>query len=154
VNDDEASVRVTVLKFYEALEDLLRNRGTDGISDIWHHDDGASTAHPFGHWAIGWDEVWAAWQESAAVFAYYRGHDGRTDNIGNIHDLKVTVVGELAFAIGVYKSVMYFPDRPRPLSVKCTDVLQKRNGAWKMLHHHADEADADYQQALARLVDG
>lgn len=152
-NEDEEAVRLAVLEFYQALDTLLCNKGTHAMARIWHQDDSVSTVHPFGHWAKGWEEVWASWQESAAVFSYYRGHEGRTEGIGTIHDLHITVAGEMAFVIGVYKSIMHFPDRSRPLAVNCTDVLVKRNGEWKMVHHHADQANEDYQRAIARLVE-
>lgn len=152
--DDEETVRQVALQFYQALDELLCNKGTAAMYEVWHHDDGVSTAHPFGNWATGWEEVWANWQEAAAVFAYYRGHEGRAEGIGTIHDLRVTVMGDMAFTIGIYKSVMHFPDRSRPLSVNCTDVLAKRGGVWKMVHHHADQADEDYQRALHRLIEG
>jgi ketosteroid isomerase-like protein len=153
-NQDEEAVRVAVLKFYQALDDLLCNKGTGDMAQIWHHEECVSTVHPFGHWAKGWDEVWASWQESAAVFSYYRGHLGHQEGIGTLFDLKITVDGDLAFVIGTYKSLMHFPDRSRPLSVNCTDVLARRNGEWKMIHHHADQANDDYQKAIARLVEG
>lgn len=153
VNEEEEAVRVAVLEFYRALDTLLRNQGTEDMERIWHHEECVSTVHPFGHWAKGWDEVWACWQEAAAVFSYYRGHQGRSEGIGTIYDLKITVVGAMAFVIGVYKSLMHFPDRSRPLSVNCTDVLLKRNGEWRMVHHHADQASEDYQKALARMVE-
>jgi ketosteroid isomerase-like protein len=152
-NEEEEAVRIAVVAFYRALDHLLCNRGTDEMERIWHHEDCVSTVHPFGHWAKGWDEVWACWQESAAVFSYYRGHVGLTEGIGTIHDPKITVVGDMAFVIGVYKSLMHFPDRTRPLSVNCTEVLIKRGGVWKMAHHHADQANDDYQKALARMVE-
>ncbi len=153
VQDDQQAVRQATLRFYEALDDLLCNGETAAMAEIWAHADNVSTVHPFGHWAIGWDEVWACWKESAAVFSYYRGHANRTDGIGTIHDLKVTVIGDMAYTFGTYKSLMYFPDHPRPLSVNCTDVLARCNGQWKMIHHHADQASEDYQKALARLVE-
>lgn len=153
VVNDETAAREALLKFYQALDDLLLNKGTDAMSEIWHHEPFVSTVHPFGHWAYGWDEVWACWTESGAIFSYYHGHAGRLEGIGTIHDLHVTVVGEMAFGVSVYKSLMHFPDRTRPLSVNCTDVLVKRNGEWKMVHHHADQANEDYQQAIARLVE-
>lgn len=149
----EEEVRKAALQFYQALDDLLLNKGVDSMNETWHHEDCTSTVHPFGHWASGWDEVWACWQESAAVFSYYHGHKDRQDGIGTIHDLRVTVVGDMAFTIGVYKSMMYFPDHPRPLSVNCTDVFLKRNGEWKIVHHHADQAPPDYQNALARMLE-
>lgn len=153
-SEDEEAVRVAVLEFYRALDALLRNEGTADMDRIWHHEGAASTVHPFGHWAKGWEEVWACWQETAAVFSYYRGHVGREEWIGTLCEPRITVVGDMAFVIGTYRSLMHFPDRTRPLAVNCTDVLIRRDGEWKMVHHHADQASEDYQKAIARLVEG
>src|SRR3954471_8399635 len=104
-------------RFYDALDDLLRNRGIKAMSEAWHHTDYVATVHPFGHWARGWTEVWATWEEGAAVFATYHGHDERTDPIGGIHGLKVVVLGDAAYGTGTYKSRLYMSDAELPLSV-------------------------------------
>lgn len=153
VSSDEESIRAAILEFYEALDDLLLNKGTARMGNAWHHCEFASTVHPFGHWAVGWNEVWATYQETAAVFAYYRGHAGRTDGIGTIHKPRiVAIVGNMAYVVGVYRSVLYFPNGPKNLSVNCTNVLLKEDGVWKIIHHHADQAPADYQQSIADLI--
>jgi ketosteroid isomerase-like protein len=146
-------VRTATLQFYRALDDLLLGKGTQAMSQAWHHDEYVTTVHPFGHWARGWDEVWATWNEIAAIFSFYRGHADRTDGIGAIHDLRIAVLGDVAYTIGVYKSCLYLPAGETLLSVNCTNVLQKRDGAWKIVHHHPDQAPADYQAAVARLVE-
>ena len=141
------------LRFYQALDDLLLGNGTQAMHDAWHHEDFTTTVHPFGHWAHGWEEVWATWQEVAEVFAYYRGHANRRDGIGGIHDLRVAVLGEAALAVGVYKSCLYMPNGSILLSVNCTNVLHCRGGDWRMVHHHPDQAPPDYQKAIASLVE-
>jgi len=149
----EEEVKDATLGFYRALEDLLLGRGTGPMSEAWHHDKFVSTVHPFGHWARGWDEVWATWEEIAAVFTFYKGHANRSDGLGGIHNLEVAVLGDVAYASSVYKSVMYLPEGPLPLSVNCTNVLLKRGGAWKIVHHHPDQAPPDWQASLARMVE-
>jgi ketosteroid isomerase-like protein len=144
--------RVATLQFYQALDDLLLNKGVQAMCDVWLHDWCVSTVHPFGHWARGWDEVLASWQEVGALFSYYRGHADRKDGIGGVHDLKIVMLGEAAFATGVYKSTIYMPGGPMLLSVNCTNVLLQRDGVWKMIHHHPDQAPPDYQAALASMV--
>lgn len=148
----EEAVRQAVLSFYDALDKLLLGKGPEGMLDRWWHDAYVSTVHPFGHWAYGWDEVWATWQESAAVFGMYRGHRDRTDGIGGFHDARIEVIGDAALVVGVYKSTLYLPKGPTHLKVNCTEVLRRREGVWKMVHHHSDQAPPDYQAAIAGLV--
>jgi ketosteroid isomerase-like protein len=149
----EEEARNAVLRFYQALDDVLLGKGPDGMREQWHHLGFVTTVHPFGHWARGWTEVWATWQEVSAVFNCYRGHAGRQEGIGTIHDLRgMNVVGDMAYGVGVYKSVLYMPKGPMTLAVNCTDVVHRHDGAWKMVHHHADQAPPDYQAAVASLV--
>jgi len=149
--EDEA--RAAVLRMYEALDHLLLGRGTEPMREAWHHADFVTTVHPFGHWARGWAEVWATWEEIAAVFSMYRGHADRQDGIGAIHGLHVAVLGDAAYATGIYKSCLYLPEGETRLSVNCTNVLLQRDGAWKIVHHHPDQAPPDYQAALGRMVE-
>ena len=148
------AAQLAIHRFYQALDDLLLGRGTQAMSEAWHHEDFVTTVHPFGRWACGWPEVWATWQEVAEVFAYYRGHEGRQDGIGGIHDLRIAMLGEAAYTVGVYKSCLYPPEGTKLLlSANCTNVLQQRAGEWKVVHHHPDQAPPDYQKALLSLVE-
>ena len=145
--------RAAILEFYQALDDLLSGKGTQRMSEAWHHDDRVTTVHPFGHWSRGWEEVFVTWNEIAAVFSFYRGHRERQDAIGGIHDLRVSVLGDVAYGIGVYKSVLYLPDRELTMSVNCTNIAHQRDGVWKLVHHHPDQATSDYQARLAQMVE-
>jgi ketosteroid isomerase-like protein len=148
--DEEAAK--AIYRFYDALEDLLRRRGIQAMNEAWHHADYVATVHPFGHWARGWAEVWSNWEEGAAVFATYHGHDDRTDKIGGIHDLKVVVVGDSAHGTGTYKSRLYMSDAELTLSVNCTNVAHRLNGEWKVVLHHADQAPPAWQAAIGKMV--
>jgi ketosteroid isomerase-like protein len=139
--------------FYEALDDLIQSKGTEKMSAIWLHADHATTAHPFGGWARGWDEVLANWQEGAAVFGFYKGHATRNEPIGGIHDLKVNVSGDIAIATSVYKSTLHMSDGPMHLKVNCTNIAQRVNGAWKIIHHHSDQAPPEWQASIGRMVE-
>ncbi|HKO50513.1 MAG TPA: nuclear transport factor 2 family protein [Polyangiaceae bacterium] len=142
-----------IYKFYDALEDLLRARGVSAMFDIWHHTDYVATSHPFGSWARGWTEVKVNWEEGAAVFATYRGHATRTDKIGGIHELKVVVVGDAAYGTGIYRSKLYMSDRELVLALNCTNIVHRIDGVWKIVHHHADQAQPEWQAAIGRMVE-
>jgi len=148
----EDGAEKAIYTFYDALEDLLRGRGTERMRESWHHEEYVTTGHPFGHWARGWAEVWATWQETAEVFGLYRGHDKRTDRLGAIHDLHVVVAGDAAYGTGVFKATYFMSDGELPLRVNCTNVAQRLNGVWKMVHHHADQAPPALQEAIGKMV--
>jgi ketosteroid isomerase-like protein len=64
----------------------------------------------------------------------------------------VVVVGDAAYSIGVYKSRLYMSDGPLDLSVNCTNVVHRVDGAWKLVHHHADQAPPPWQAAIGKMV--
>ncbi|HEY0469014.1 MAG TPA: nuclear transport factor 2 family protein [Polyangiaceae bacterium] len=147
--DDATQV---IYQFYDALEDLLRARGMGSMLEIWHHTEYVTTSHPFGSWARGWTEVKVNWEEGAAVFATYQGHATRSDRIGGIHDLKVVVLGDAAYGTGIYRSKLYMSDGVLELGLNCTNIVHRINGVWKIVHHHADQAQPDWQAAIGRMV--
>ena len=149
----EDEVKQATLLFYRALDDVLLGKGTAAMQQAWHHDDFVSTVHPFGYWARGWDEVLATWEEIGQVFSFYHGHDDRQDGIGTINELSIAVLGEVAFTTGIYKSRLYgMPGGVPGIAVNCTNVLLERDGAWKMAHHHPDQASPEFQASLEQLV--
>jgi len=149
--DEEAAAKV-FHAFYEALDDLIQSKPLTKMESIWLHAAHVSSAHPFGGWARGWDEVWATWQEGAAVFNCYKGHAERSEPIGGIHDLKVSVCGDIAIGTSIYKSTLYMSEGPIALKVNCTNIVQRDQGAWKIIHHHTDQAPPDWQAAIGRMV--
>lgn len=148
----EDEVTEAIQKFYQALDDLVLGKGTGAMSEAWHHDDLVTTVHPFGHWARGWKEIAATWDEIAALYTFYHGHDDRTDGVGTIDDLGVIVLGDAAYTTSVYTARWYgLP--VEGMKLNCTNVLHKRDGAWKVVHHHADQATPEVQAALAQMVE-
>ncbi|HYQ29557.1 MAG TPA: nuclear transport factor 2 family protein [Polyangiaceae bacterium] len=138
--------------FYDALDALLRGQGTQPMSQAWHHADYVSSSHPYGDWAFGWAEVWATWQEGAAVWAHYHGHADRSDRICGIQDLQVKVHGDTAYGASVYRSKFYMSEGELNLKVNCSDVLHLIDGAWKVVHHHADQAPPAWQARIEKMV--
>ncbi|HEY2410069.1 MAG TPA: nuclear transport factor 2 family protein [Polyangiaceae bacterium] len=144
--------RNTSEAFYTALEALLAGRGTEDMSALWHHADWVSTVHPLGRWARGWNEVLATWREIAAVFSIYRGHDKRADRIGSPHHLSVEVCGDTAYSYAVFESCLYMPEGELKLTLNETNILHRFDGQWKVVHHHADQAPAEWQERIRRMV--
>ncbi|MET0793165.1 MAG: nuclear transport factor 2 family protein [Polyangiaceae bacterium] len=149
---EEEEARRAFHALYEALDALLRGKGTQLMRAVWHHADYVSSSHPFGAWARGWDEVSATWEEGAAVWAIYQGHAQRSERIGEIHELRVTLLGDTAFGASVYKSKFYLSDGELNLKVNCTDVVHRIDGVWKVVHHHADQGPPVWQARVEQMV--
>jgi ketosteroid isomerase-like protein len=124
---EEEEAKAAIVRFYDALEDLLRGKGSGPMSDAWHHTPRVTSGHPMGDWARGWDEVWATWGEFAAL--------GKESNAGGrIRDLKVVVYGDVAYATGVFTAAPALGG----MQMNVTNIVHRDSGVWKVVHHHAD----------------
>jgi len=138
-NEDEA-VKSATLRFYAAIEDMVSGNGLASMKDAWHHTNRVTGGHPSGDWAQGWDEVWATWE----VFASF----GRPDRGGSsVRSAKVHVYGDTAYATVLFVASPAWGGE----TLACTNVLQKADGAWKVIHHHADKSPA-MARALERIL--
>ncbi len=139
---DEQDVRAATLRFYDAIEQLTVGRGLDAMRDAWHHTAGVTSGHPSGDWAEGWDEVLATWEVFSSFGAEDRGG-------GRVENLKVRVCGDM----GYVASTFHAPEALGGEVLSCTNVLQRVDGKWKVVHHHADKSPA-MGAALEKLARG
>jgi ketosteroid isomerase-like protein len=139
---DEELARAATLKFYEALEAMIAGKGLGPMKDAWHQTDRVTSGHPSGEWAQGWDEVLATWE----VFAGF-GHPSRCGS--KVRDVRVYVYGDVAYATSTFTSSPAFGTA----ALACTNVLQRVNGVWKIIHHHADKSPA-IGAALEKIARG
>jgi ketosteroid isomerase-like protein len=129
MTDDEQQVKAAVTRFYDAIEHMVSGKGLEPMRDAWHHTNRVTGGHPSGDWAEGWEQIWATWE----IFASF----GRKDRGGSkIKNLSVYVYGDVAYA------TLHFVASPAfgGDTLACTDILHRRDGVWKLVHHHADKS--------------
>jgi ketosteroid isomerase-like protein len=131
MSSDESDVRAAAVRFYDAIEALISGRGLGPMKEAWHHTALATTGHPRGDWARGWDEVFATW----TVFAAF-GREGRGGS--RIRDVQVQLYGDVAYTTCIFIASPTFGGD----SLACTNVLHRAGGVWKIVHHHADKSPA------------
>jgi len=91
-----------------------------------------SLANPFGPVARGWTEVGRAIDKAATYF-----HDG---SAGGFERVAAFACSDLAYIVEVEDlraRVGAAPD-VAPFTLRATTVLRLEDGAWKVLHRHAD----------------
>jgi ketosteroid isomerase-like protein len=138
---DERDVETAARRFYDAIEDMVAGRGLESMQSAWHHTDRASSKHPSGEWAQGWDEVWATWQ----IF----GSFGRADRAGSkLLSIRAYVFADLAYTTGIFQASPAWGQE----TMMCTNVLQRIDGQWKVVHHHADPSPG-MAAALERMLE-
>ena len=140
MNSDERAVEAAVRRFYDAINDMSSGRTHETMREAWLHDDRVTTGHPSGDWAYGWDEVWTTWE----IFASFGGEGREGLKVLKLH---VRVCGDMAYAAVTVSLAPVFSGAV----LECTNVLLQDNGAWKIIHHHADRSP-ELMQALENLV--
>jgi|HubBroStandDraft_2_1064218.scaffolds.fasta_scaffold508690_1 ketosteroid isomerase-like protein len=141
MTSEEKEVLGAVLRFYDAIEQMIGGKGLAAMIDAWHHTPDVSSGHPTGDWAHGWDEVLATW----GVFASF----GKEGNGGTkVRDVKVHVYGDFAYATGVFVAAPTLGSA----TMSVTNVLWRAGGAWKIVHHHADKAPS-VQASLEKMAE-
>jgi ketosteroid isomerase-like protein len=139
---DEELVRAATVRFYDAIEAMVSGKGLEAMKAAWHHTDRVTSGHPSGEWSQGWDEVLATWE----VFAGF-GHPTRGGS--KVRDVRVYVYGDVAYATSIFTSSPAFGSA----TLACTNVLQRVDGVWKIIHHHADKSP-EIGAALEKIARG
>ncbi|MEW5847807.1 MAG: nuclear transport factor 2 family protein [Myxococcota bacterium] len=137
---DADEVKAAALRFYEALG-LLMAGNLDPMRRVWDHGAEVSSGHPIGEWAHGWDEVLATWEELAALSRQNTAAapQGAPPVMG-IRIERVFVLGDVAYTTGVFESENNVNGKTVRMSLNCTNIFRRRDGGWKLIHHHADKA--------------
>lgn len=95
-------------------------------------DSPATLFAPRGGVVQGAAEVGARYVDDADGFRA----PGRTQ----LEVLQVGASGDLAYWVGVQHATVQTDDMPRPgpLALRVTEIFRRENGAWKLVHRHAD----------------
>lgn len=125
----EEEVCAAAMRFYDGIDDMVSGKGLDRIKQAWEQSDRVTAGHPSGDWSEGWDEILPVWELFQAL--------GRSDRGGSqVRGMKAYVYGDVAYTICLFVSAPAFGGE----TLACTNVLRKVDGAWKIIHHHADKA--------------
>ena len=128
----EDEVRKASTQFYAALNRML-NGDARPLSEIWSHGSAVTTMHPIGGRQVGWDEVRGSWEQVAQAAS-----DGKVE----LKDQLIRVAGDLAYEIGVEHAEFKLGGQMVAGQIRVTNIYQREDGAWKMIHHHTDTSPA------------
>ena len=128
----EDEVREASKQFYNALT-RMTNGNTDQIGEIWSHEETATAMHPIGGRDIGWKAVKKSFEQVAGLTS-----DGKVE----LKDQLIHVVGDAAYEIGLETGQAKIAGNQVTFSHRVTNIYQRKNGMWKMIHHHTDTSPA------------
>ncbi len=128
----EDEVRHASRQFYAGLN-RMANGDAGSLTDIWSHSPAATAMHPIGGCQVGWDAVRASFEGVAQLAS-----DGKVE----LADQLIRVAGDVAYEVGVERGTLKLAGRPVAIEHRVTNIYRREDGAWKMIHHHADTSAA------------
>ena len=128
----ENEVRQASEQFYAALN-RMGNGDASAMPDIWSHSATVTTMHPIGGRQVGWDEVKEPWGQVGQL---------ASDAQIALNDQLIQVSGDMAYEVGLEQGQFTLAGEPIAIDHRVTNIYRRENGAWKIVHHHADISPA------------
>ena len=128
----EDDVRAASASFYAALNRMLGG-DAGSLGDIWSHGASATTMHPIGGREIGWEQVRSSFEQVARL-----AQGGQVA----LDDQFIQVAGDAAYELGVERGQLTLAGRHVTIDGRVTNIYRRESGAWKIVHHHTDVAQA------------
>ena len=121
-----------VLEQYHLALDEIMKGSADGYKRVYSHQDDVTLANPFGPPARGWDEVAPTLERAAS---HYR--DGEATGFENVAKY---ITPDLAYTVEIERCQAKVEGREdvTPIAVRDTTIFRPEEGAWKVVHRHAD----------------
>jgi ketosteroid isomerase-like protein len=114
-----------------ALDAIAKGVAT-GYKALYSRQEDITLGNPFGGFAHGWGEVVEQLERAAS---HYR--DGGTIGFETVSQL---VLPELAYTVEIerFNAKVGGADQLSDLALRVTCVYRRENGAWRLVHRHAD----------------
>jgi ketosteroid isomerase-like protein len=124
------------LEEYHRAGHEITNGNPDVYKSLYSRNDDATLANPFGPPARGWSEVSATLDRAAAKY-----RDGEVVGFENV---STVVTADLAYTVEIesYRARVGGANEIVPVSVRVTTAFRREDGAWKVVHRHADPITA------------
>jgi ketosteroid isomerase-like protein len=121
-----------VLEQYHLALDEIMKGSPDGYKRVYSHQDDVTLANPFGPPARGWDEVAQTLERAASHYT-----DGEATGFEMVAK---NMTPELAYTVEIERCQAKVEGRVdvTPIAVRVTTIFRPEDGAWKVVHRHAD----------------
>ena len=125
--------------FQQAMQDLRAatqefcSGNAEPTKALWSNSADATIMGGWGSYEITWDDVARRIDWAAARFL---------EGTVSFETLSQGEDGDLGYTIGIerYNVRLQGSDTIRPFALRVTLIYRRENGAWKILHRHADAA--------------
>lgn len=114
----------------------ITNGNAEGYKALYSRSDDVTLANPFGPPARGWSDVSATLDRAAANY-----QDGEVVGFENV---STVLSSGLAYIVEIesYRARVGGAAEMTPVAVRVTTVFRREDGAWKVVHRHADPITA------------
>ncbi len=136
---DEQEVLAVNRAFYEALQDL----DLEAMDAVWWHEEWVKCIHPGGDLLQGWEEVRESWASIFTSTRYMRV---------SISQPRVQVIGDAAWVCCTENVTTTFETGFATALVETTNLYVRRQGRWRMVHHHASPLPDRLPSGTSRTV--
>jgi ketosteroid isomerase-like protein len=119
-------------RYHLALGEFMKGN-SDPAKGLWSHRDDVSLTNPQGSAAHGWHEVSEAMERAAST-----RRDGK---FVGYETVAKHVTAELAYVVELERleAKVYGEEDVSPYTLRVTMIFRPEDGAWKVLHRHADQ---------------
>jgi SnoaL-like domain len=124
VTEAEQAVCETNQRFYEAFAKL----DIEQMDPIWLHEDWVECVHPGWELLVGWPQVRKSWER---IFSHTQRMQVEVSSV------LVRIEGNVAWIACTERVTSLFENGFDEALVQATNVFALREGAWKMVAHHA-----------------
>lgn len=128
----DSSLRSFLAQFEEGINRFINGDPTPWKQNASRRDD-VTIMGAWGGYEKGWSEVGPRYDWAATRF---RESGARV----KVEYLSSEVSGDLAYTVAIERSEVRLSDQDKPatMALRVTHVLRKEDGAWKLVHRHAD----------------
>jgi len=114
-----------------ALGDFVKGN-PEPMKLVWSsHRDDVTLGNPFGPFAHGWTQVVATMERAAANYK-----DGEALGFETVSRYETS---DLAYTVEIERYRARIAGKePAEVALRCTSIFRREDGAWKLIHRHAD----------------
>ena len=122
--DETKAVTAANAAFYQAFETL----DIKEMEQVWLRASHIKCVHPGWPLLSGWGPIMTSWERIFANTFAMRF---------TLTDVRVEVVGSLAWVVLIEELESHGYDGPSRAQILTTNLFEKRDGQWFIVHHHA-----------------
>jgi ketosteroid isomerase-like protein len=120
------------VELHHQAGDAIMKGNHEGYAELYSRRDDVTLGNPFGPFALGYQNVLRTLKGAASHY-----QDGRATGVERVSE---HVTSDLACFVEVerYEAKVGGGEEITPVSVRVTSIFRREEGAWKLVHRHAD----------------